>query len=68
MNLKDMPSKIKEHLKSQYPKFAVSHMILETRMQPNYVIFLFNKKEKTTKTVFYTTTGDFIRELDVEYE
>lgn len=68
MDVKDMPSKIKDHLKLQYPKFSVSRMILETRMQPNYVIFLFNKKEKTTKTVFYTTTGDFIRELDVEYE
>ncbi len=68
MDVKDMPSKIKDHLKLQYPKLSVSRMILETRMQPNYVIFLFDKKEKTTKTVFYTTTGDFIRELDVVYE
>lgn len=68
MDLKDMPSKIAEHLKLQYPKLSVSKMVLETRMQPNYVIFLYDKKLKTTKTVFYTTTGDFIRELDVEYE
>ncbi len=68
MNLKDMPSKIAEHIKLQYPKHKASRMILETRMQPNYVVFLYNKKDKTTKTVFYTTTGDYIRELDVEYE
>lgn len=68
MDVKDMPLKIAEHLKSQYPKLVVIRMIVETRMQPNYVVFLYDKKEKTTKTVFYTTIGDYIRELDVPYE